>query len=506
MKTMKNERGYALLAVLLLIVLVLGVTATFMAGSLNNAKQEKTIDTSNQSVAAAEMGVLYYSTDFERALDLINKEVTEATTIELNLLISCLKSTNITSCDSLAKRKAWEADIDNRMKKLFVEKILIKINELTKIKGVKTASFNSTATNYVPQSLKIENVTYTDSELSTVSPTLVTKIVNAGVMKVNLEIVGTSSTSPKKLNSLFSIIVPPTFLNQQQLFNVDQTIIANKEDTVYTDVFKTVTPTQSCSLLLANVIAKKAVAPYECNMVNFEKLSDFYTQVMAVNVTPKLNPKDFWVYVNDFQKNACAANCNNVEYYGFNVLVKETDTGFADRAKNMNNMVNGNLIVSGTLTTQNINNLGKDGTKMTVVVKELDVSGGVMNLDNTNLMILGKTSGTDSRLKIAGKLEIDKYSRLCLDIDRIHKPDLDALAGKVVVSNGGLIVYYSSDPQKIFALTGADAVNRTNLYVKRADDYAIFLSNCGVTMKSTQSVSVSSPGVTDTKFDFEVNY
>lgn len=55
MKQFKDEQGYALLVVLLMVVLFLGLSAVFMAGSMSNAKQEATVDTSNLAVAAAEI-------------------------------------------------------------------------------------------------------------------------------------------------------------------------------------------------------------------------------------------------------------------------------------------------------------------------------------------------------------------------------------------------------------------------------------------------------------------
>ncbi|MFC4711863.1 hypothetical protein [Planococcus dechangensis] len=504
MRYVKNERGYALLVVLLLVVLIMSISATFMAGSINHAKQEQAVDVSNQSVAAAEMGVLYYSTDFERALDQIRQEVSFATTAELNLLVDCLKAIDISACDTQAERIAWEKDIDSRMKQLYVKKTLNKINELIKINGVKTQSFSETVANYEPQAWSLENVSYTDTELSTVNQALVNRIVDAGLLKVRVKVIGASGSSEKTLSSLFSIKIPPSFLNPGEVYNVEQKIIAGKEDATYNDIFKINPPTQSCSSLLTAVIAKNAVAPFECKMTGNEKLSDFIGLITAANTTPKLDPKDFWVHVDDFQQNVCSANCNNLDFLGTNVVVRADDTGATN---NMNNLVNGNLVITGTLTANsNLNNLGKNLSKQSIVLKELNITGNIKNLNYTNLMVLGKDSGTDSRLYIGGQFQIDNYSRLCMDIDRISKPDLARLAATVEVTNSGSIVYYSSDPANVFALTGADAVNRTKLFVKRNDNYATFLLNCGIAIKSTQSVPVSSPIVSDTEFDFEVEY
>ncbi|REB07167.1 hypothetical protein DVB69_09945 [Sporosarcina sp. BI001-red] len=62
MQHTKNERGYALLIVLLLIVFITTFAAVFLRGSISNAKQEKVVDNSHLTVVAAEAGVDYYKT------------------------------------------------------------------------------------------------------------------------------------------------------------------------------------------------------------------------------------------------------------------------------------------------------------------------------------------------------------------------------------------------------------------------------------------------------------
>jgi len=61
MKTLSNQRGYALLIVLLTIIIFLSVSAVIISASLNHVTQEKTVDMKNQAVVAAEMGTKYYS-------------------------------------------------------------------------------------------------------------------------------------------------------------------------------------------------------------------------------------------------------------------------------------------------------------------------------------------------------------------------------------------------------------------------------------------------------------
>lgn len=499
MKYVKNDKAYALVIVLLLVVLILGISATFMSSTLSNAKQEKTVDISNQSVAAAEMGILYYSTDFERSLDLIKQQVLNQTRLELDKIVACLYATNKEACDTSAERKAWEQKIDLQMKQLYVNKVLTKVNELIKINGMQTMPFTSTSTNYAPQKWNLLNVTHTASELETISSILVDKIIHNGKLEVKVEVKGTAVSSTKTLNSLFTVNIPASFLNKGEVYNVGQEIIAGKEDAKYVDIFKSVPPTQSCDALLEKVKTNTAIAPFECKMTGDEKLATFIAKVTAA----QKNPMDFWVHVDDFQKNVCSSNCNSIDFLGTNVVVKATDTGVSS---NMNNLVNGNLIINGTLTTgQNMNNLGKNMSKQTIVLKELYIGGNIKNLYYTNLMVLGNDSGNDARLHVVGQFQIDNYTHLCMDIDKIRQSDLDRLASTIEVTNSGRIIYYSATG-KTFELTGVDAANRTALYVKKAANYGEFLNNCGIAIKSTQTVPISSPVVIDTDFDFEVDY
>ena len=63
MNHLRSNRGYALLLVLLLIVLFVGVAATVSTASLSHSSQEKIVDTNNQNVAVAEMGIKLYNNE-----------------------------------------------------------------------------------------------------------------------------------------------------------------------------------------------------------------------------------------------------------------------------------------------------------------------------------------------------------------------------------------------------------------------------------------------------------
>lgn len=69
MRRLKNENGYALLIVLLLIVFVSIAFAVYMRGAISHAKQERIVDNSNLTTVAAEAGVEYYTWDLKQYFD-----------------------------------------------------------------------------------------------------------------------------------------------------------------------------------------------------------------------------------------------------------------------------------------------------------------------------------------------------------------------------------------------------------------------------------------------------
>lgn len=60
MKKIMNERGYALVTVLLVIVIFMMLAFSFMGQATSSIKQNSVIEDNSQSVALAEMGIVYY--------------------------------------------------------------------------------------------------------------------------------------------------------------------------------------------------------------------------------------------------------------------------------------------------------------------------------------------------------------------------------------------------------------------------------------------------------------
>jgi hypothetical protein len=60
MKFLKNEQGYSLVTVLMIITVFMTLILAFMGQSFSSVKQNKVVESSSQSVAIAEMGISYY--------------------------------------------------------------------------------------------------------------------------------------------------------------------------------------------------------------------------------------------------------------------------------------------------------------------------------------------------------------------------------------------------------------------------------------------------------------
>jgi hypothetical protein len=84
----RNEKGYSLLVVLLVVTFIMIISASFITASVTNAKQEKIVDTNNLAVVAAEMGVDYYKTAMLNEFNNRRNELNVAAQSKINSLIA----------------------------------------------------------------------------------------------------------------------------------------------------------------------------------------------------------------------------------------------------------------------------------------------------------------------------------------------------------------------------------------------------------------------------------
>ncbi|QHJ71593.1 hypothetical protein [Planococcus halotolerans] len=495
MKFIKNQNGYALLIVLLMVVLFLGLSATFMAGSLSNAKQEKTVDTSNQAVASAEMGVKYFSTDFQKEMELIEEELWRVTQEKVNEIIACAHTT---ACDEESEILARTDLLNKEMRELYIDLVTNKVNELNSITNTEVSPFSG-------DPIKYTIVSASDEKLNAAGGPAIDDSDTASI-RVNLGMTGTSKEVTKELNAIFKVKVPDSYLDSQELLIV-KTIA--KENLTYENVFSPVWPSTICTAeLLASIAAGNHEGLNECTLGEDQTVSEFIALIKNAN----LNPADFRVYASDFEDNVCDSNCNTLDFEGIAVVVPP-GPGVEN---NLNNMDSANLVIDGYFAIgNNINNLSGTISTQTIVLRELYTDNNIQNVDNTNLLVLGNATGDNARLYVKNNFSLLNNSKLCIDIDRISKSDLDELAKKITIQNSSYIIYYTSDPaNKSFELMKKEGNNyvvdtvRTDLYVQPRDTYANFLSTCGVSLTDTieELTDLPIPNTLDPDFELDVDY
>lgn len=464
MKQFKNEQGYALVVVLLLVVLFLGFFATFLAGSLNHITQERTVDTSNQSVAAAEMGVLYYTASFEKELELELLEIQK----EINERLEILKQCETCNFEEDLRQLNIEKKED------FKEAVVKKVDDLNLPEGSED-DFKRVVSVDGETAYTIESAT---AEVATDNTEIRVDLKLEGVAKQG------EAEAEKILDVFFNINVPDSFLTKSTQI-------------IYDDIYKN-PPAISCAeFLSAKKYDAEGIEPYyECNLGENEKLADFLTDLKGY--PHNLNPQDFLVYTDKYLENVCDpngnskkeenANCNSKDFEGISIMVYgEEDTV----TKNMNGLEDIKIYVDGQLSVQNLNNT----SNAVLVLKELVVDNNSQNIENSTIVVLGLDDASAlAELKVDNNITLKTNAKFCLDADRIIQDDIETFENKITINDGSVLYYYTSpSSNKNYFLSNPRAKKITN--------YSEFLSLCNVSVNGSPIANEIDPG-----FDFEVEY
>ncbi|KZE39993.1 hypothetical protein AV656_01565 [Bhargavaea cecembensis] len=493
MKRVRNEQGYTLVIVLLIVTLLLAFSATFMAGSLNHSRQERTVETGTQAVAAAEIGIDYesahFSAQFKELLAVINVETRK----ELNELRACITPPVGEKCDTEQKRDAFEQEIEKTIRGIFFDELrgLKSRSGLTVQKEIDTdVMFRKTAVEVTPS-------------LDTADPS-----IKKVTFKFPIE--GQANGRTDELTAALTIQVPDYFLNPDEGSRVPVTTIEEIEDLTYEDVFNSSKPAESCTAdyigrILNQTEGNLVEAPYHCK-IDGMSIENF----VALLKDKGLDPSDFTVHSSDFLRDACgtgAAECknlNNIDFSGINVYVPVMDDS---KFNNMNNLKKATLIINGTLNPgNNIMNMGKDGNKQQIIVKGLKTGNNIKDMDNTNFLILGNTSQNPAPLEWGQHFEVSDYSKLCIDLDRLDPSGIQRLKKELVISDSASLIYYSESGKKLVMEERQPNKIDYNAYVQKADSYSGFLESCGVSIKELTTVEISEPNVIGSDYDIKVDY
>ncbi len=466
MNRLKDERGYALIIVLLMIVLFLGAAATFMAGSLNHANQEVSVDTGNQAVAAAEMGTIYYSEDFERELKLVEQNIKE----EAGRLIDCIGS-SITGCEEINKEKNKETFINNRLRKMYFESLI------QKVRVYEHESVDENLVEYNVDLITIkqfEGATLLHSTVLNDTPSLQMQS-SIDSIDVVLNIKGIMKDVEKELEVTFNVDMPENFVSAATIIEPENT--DSEVAIMYDQVFGSFNNLQSCADLIFSLEQKGSKINYKCKS-DSEKEVD---QLLSLLIEKKINPGKFQVYLDNKKTYECK-DCQNKDFKGLQLIIKDGDFVVNKHANNMKNAI---IIVEGKFTvSHNANNLGKGGESQIIVMKELEFGHNLQNMTDTSLIILGlgekknKPETGAASLKLDKKFTLTNNSTICLNLDQILIEDLNNLDSNLKKQSDGQIVYYTAFNYGYDGLFDGNS----KMKIVPKSDYNDFLTTCGLSV------------------------
>lgn len=464
-----------------MVVLFLSAAATFMAGSLNHASQEVTVDTGNQAVAAAEMGTIYYSEDFERELRSVEQNIRE----EAERLIDCIGSSN-TSCEEIIKEKNKEAFINNRLRKMYFESLIQK---------VKTYEHESIGEKLVEYSVDLttikqfEGSTLLHSAVLNKTPSLQMQS-SLDSIDVVFNVKGVMKGVEKKLEVTFNVDIPKSFVSASS-----NTMYENSNDefiVMYNQIFGLPVNLPTCKTLIASLKNEASELSYKCMASNENDIENILEEIN----NNSYNPEDFYVYTTNY----ICSKCNKIDHHGINLVLVNTDF---EVSQNSNNIKNVNMIIDGKFSTKNANNFGKKGDKQRIVMKELNINQNAKNMEDTTLVILGFDEIKDNpktgtaELVFSKPIDLEDNSTMCLNVDQIRKGDLIDFATKVSIKNSGKLIYYTAFPKKYDA--PFDGVKNSKIIPKY--DYNEFLNDCGLSINPFLNVQPI-----NSDYELEVEY
>lgn len=481
MNRLKDERGYALIIVLLMIVLFLGAAATFMAGSLNHANQEVTVDTGNQAVAAAEMGTIYYSEDFERELKLVEQNMVE----EAERLIDCIGS-SMAGCEEINNEKNKEGFINNRLRKMYFESII------QKVKTYDNNSIDSKLVEYIVELATIKqfeggNLLDTAVLNNTSSPQIQSSLDSIDIV---LNIKGVMKDVEKQLEVTFNVDIPKSFVSASS-----NTAPENSNDefiAMYNQIFGLPSDLPTCKMLIASLENGASDLSYKCKASNESDIENILEKIKENSI----KPEDFYVYTTNY----VCSKCNKIDHSGINLVLLDSDF---EVSQNSNNIKNVNMIIDGKFSTKNANNFGKKGDKQRIVMKELNINQNAKNMEDTTLVVLGfdeikkKPKTGTAELVFSKPIDLEDNSTICLNIDQIRSADLSDFATKVSIKSSGKLIYYTAFPNKYDK--PFDGVV-TNQIIPR-NDYNLFLKDCGLSINPFLNVQPI-----NSDYELEVEY
>lgn len=449
MNVLKQEKGYTLIIVLLLIVLFLGMSAVFMQASLSHSKQEQTVDYSNQAVAAAEMGVENYSLETEKAFDETYKLVSaEAAAKKQGLENEIKKYPNLKvlngSCPvNKEKLQEW---IDCNISAYTID---LKASFQTKMQ-------NRLSTINRSKVVVDEGLTYSLTDLklkpsTTLGNSIMVELKVVGEKSEATSGVATASKSKELSTELTFPEVP--FYDEEKVADVE--VIWQEEIKEITSFFPQLLNKALPTCPRDEKDIKANMQPCENNgMVSITYLEEL--RRIGIN-------NSFYMKINEFPK-----QFNKKDAYGIPLLASE---GTINDEPNINSTDNLTLYYKGKLDWKNANKHANNN----FFVAEIVEFHNSQNFFKNTFINLGTSPKSNYS---ASKITINEGSKLCINTEGVN-PNPSGLFDDIGLNGKGNGLSVAGNGQIIFYIKNkGNKANTDNVkWLTKPDE---FLKECGI--------------------------
>lgn len=446
MKKYLNQRGYALLIVLMTIIIFLSVSTVFISASLNHVTQEKAVDANNQAVVAAEMGVKHYSYDLINKIKNIQNRIVD----EYPNYTECNKNgncyCNMVSLDSSIKDKNLIVDNLNICYFSKIDKLIMEIN--------------------------VDNTEYTQKKVIANSPSelyykikppIVIKPVTDGkILEFIINGSNVIGNTPSAKSSDLTAQLKVGKINLESLSNGIESISNVNQALDTTKIFRN-PPSKKCSALTKQEV-NNSLDRIECLVGKNEQ----YLDLINTWNSNGFNKNKIKLYFNDYMS-VCKNNCNNPDID----ISRDTVLYFESLyLENTNNRSPFKAIVNGNYNMYQANSFGDNSGDTLILAKSFSANSPSIN--RTTIIISGEDSKKTIQFDIVS-LNISSNSKVCLNVDKMDLRSIDNIYTKIS-GTGNLIILRTNQAIHPFDKTKITNVSNFSLL----SDPQKFATDCGL--------------------------
>ncbi|MFC6039728.1 hypothetical protein ACFPYN_09885 [Paenisporosarcina macmurdoensis] len=482
MTHIKNNQGYALLLVLLMIVLFISVAAVFVNTSISHSKQEIVLDKSNQSLVLAEMGIQHLETLFNQKYNVLRNDIYKQVQDEIQLVkLECQIDSPPAKCYDQNYINEKIIDAKESSLNLFKSGLIQIINELKLVTNSPDLS-SSYKVNEITVTPNINTLDFS-TEFLEIKAYVFGEIDNSSGEKVEKQLITTFNV---KLVSFFDDSDPITLLSRPLTqLEIETELLSPPVTSISCDVIHAYKDTMS--------------PPYNCNL---EEGSDFKLEsLITVWKNAGMDLSEINVVVENWVESICTSNCNSIDLEGVSIFSAEQEINLRN---NMNGFADGEVYFNGVFTIgNNLNNLNKneDGN-LIMVFRGLNTDNNIQNMTNTTMVILGQSPILEENFKWGSNFSLDAGSKMCINADMIHPNSLAKIVSSVSFGTDTEFHYFTENQSLVLNPVKRPS-NTGDFVTSRSADFLNFLNECGIDVDDLPEVLISYPR--DVNIEPEVN-